>query len=131
VTGTGCKAQSVADKEGSNVFCGTIMRSGWVCYDFKDRRVAPTHYSLRTCTAHGQHCFPTSWVIEVSEDGQRWEVIDRKSEGSSMNLNDFTKTFAVDTPQSGQMVRFRQTGPCNTAGYCMDLTSFELFGTLI
>jgi hypothetical protein len=131
VTGSGSNAPSVADLESSSRFSGKTKVNEWICYDFKERRVMPTHYSLRTCSAGcSPGCFPTSWVIEISENGQSWEVIDRKSEGSSMNQKNFTKTFAIDTPRAGRIVRFRQTGPCK-AHYVMELTSFELFGTLI
>ena len=36
----------------------------WICYDFKERRVTPTSYSIRS--AGGAH--PRWWVFEVSND---------------------------------------------------------------
>jgi hypothetical protein len=131
VTGSQSNAQRVVDFDSSSKFQGSSRANDWICYDFRERRVMPTHYSLRTCSdACSPGCFPTSWVIEISENGQSWEVMDRKSEGSSMNQRNFTKTFAIDTPRTGRLVRFRQAGPCVKAHCVMDLTSFELFGTL-
>ena len=98
----------------------------WIRYDFKNRRVAPTSYSV--C---GGGAYPTSWVFEVSNDGseESWEIIDRRDDGFVIDEYDVTRNFTVSAPPRGsfRFVRFRQIQGCST---CLTLTSFEVFGTL-
>jgi hypothetical protein len=44
-------------------------RNNWVCYDFRERRIVPTHYAIRT-SYYGSHL--KSWVVETSVDGEKW-----------------------------------------------------------
>jgi hypothetical protein len=51
-------AKNVADFKVDSVFCsvrnnGAVphTRNNWICYDFKEKRVVPTHYSIRSAYA--------------------------------------------------------------------------------
>jgi hypothetical protein len=45
-------------------------RINWMCYDFRERRIVPTHYTIRTfdCGPGEKHL--KSWVIDTSADGK-------------------------------------------------------------
>jgi hypothetical protein len=60
-------------------------RNNWLCYDFKDRRIIPSHYSIRTNygPANWQHL--QNWVVEVSDRGEKWSEIDGRENNSELN----------------------------------------------
>ena len=71
--------------------------NSWICYDFKERRVAPTSYSIRMCCWG----FMRSWVLEVSDDGMNWEVIDRQENSNDLKGAFMTHNFVLSAPPSG------------------------------
>ena len=113
----------------------------WICYDFGERSVIPTSYSLRS----GSQYYLRSWVIEVSKDGTEnsWSGIDHR-DNNDLNSVHCTRTFTLcDIPsESFRFVRIRMTnsGYLNTGTgfggtwgsnrYPLALSSFELFGRL-
>jgi hypothetical protein len=52
--------------------------NSWICYDFKDMEVTPTHYSILSYPSEpNQHHHPKSWCLEVSRDGKSWTEVHR------------------------------------------------------
>jgi hypothetical protein len=45
-------------------------RNNWVCYDFKERRIVPTHYAIRTNGTGPGYAHLKSWLVETSKDGK-------------------------------------------------------------
>ena len=97
----------------------------WIRWDFKGRRVAPTSYSIGP-----QNSFPSSWVLEVSNDGSdgSWEVVDRRKDIRDMRDFNRPRNFAIrDPPRRGfRFVRLRRTSTYDR----LKLNSLEFFGTL-
>jgi hypothetical protein len=61
-------------------------RNNWVCYDFKERRIVPTHYTIRTYDygpAGGRHL--KSWLVETSADGESWREVAREEDNKQLN----------------------------------------------
>jgi hypothetical protein len=53
----------------------------WLCCDFKDRRIELTNY----CIAAKVDGFALrSWVVEGSEDGATWIVLDQRQDRTTM-----------------------------------------------
>jgi len=52
----------------------------WIRDDFNERPVRPAARSRTSCGFH-----PKSWGVEVSSDGSRWSVIDRREDNSNVN----------------------------------------------
>jgi hypothetical protein len=71
------------------------MRNSWICYDFKERRIVPTHYTIRTnfYGPFAEHL--KSWLIETSTDGKIWREAARKRGNNQLNGSRFTATFPV------------------------------------
>ena len=96
------------------------------CYDFKDRRVAPSAYTIRSGS------FLWSWVIEVSNVGSQWLEIDRR--GDNHELDEIrVASFPVRFyRESYRMIRIRQTlqkGPDEPEYLIgLELSAFEIFG---
>ena len=66
------------------------------CYDFGEKRVTPTEYSIRSGD-NGPGGHPESWVLEVSNDGSEgsWAVVDRRVNNSDLNANHVTCNFPI------------------------------------
>ena len=123
----------VADLGTNAHFQSNDEPNSWICYNFKERRVAPTSYSIRMCCWG----FMRSWVLEVSNDGMNWEVVDRQENSNDLRGAFMTHNFVLSSPPSGsfRFIRLRQTGKNDGGlGGCPDdtliLTALEVFGTL-
>jgi hypothetical protein len=70
-------------------------RNNWVCYDFKKRRIVPTHYAIRTNWSDpgGDHL--KSWLVEMSAHGKGWREVAREEDKKQLNGMWFTGTFPV------------------------------------
>jgi hypothetical protein len=97
-----------------------------LCYDFKDRRVTPTHYSIRT---HFSNCHLQSWVLEGSLDGMSWAVLDQQTNNATTS-NHPIGTFPVSRSVECRFVRLRQTGKAANETDDLVLLAVELFGSL-
>jgi uncharacterized coiled-coil protein SlyX len=70
-------------------------RNNWLCYDFKQRKFAPTHDGIRSScrgAVHGQNL--RSW-LETSMNGVDWTTIDYKDNNSDLNGKNLTRLFTV------------------------------------
>ena len=102
----------------------------WICYDFKERRVAPTSYSIRS---HRDPPRPKSWEFEVSNDGSSWICVDRREGNCDLLGNGFvTHNFAISSSPGDQFrfLRLRLTGENHSGSNRLDITALEIFGTL-
>jgi hypothetical protein len=111
----------------------------WVCWDFREMRVRPTHYTIRALLLK-------SWVVEGSLDGKSWTEIDRQTNnqdfdyagetctddcaGSASCTDDWeTASFAVSNPSECRFIRLTQTGKRYYDDHLL-LNAVEFFGTL-
>lgn len=116
----------VADREWTSYWSSKNEPNSWIMYDFKNKVVCPTHYSLR-CTEWG---WPKKWKLSGSNDGQTWTILDRR------NTNDLSdnicESFACEGNASlFRFIRVTQTGVRNgwaDKHFC--LSEFEVFGTV-
>jgi hypothetical protein len=53
-------------------------RNNWVCYDFKKRRIVPTHYAIPAHLGDPGNSHLKSWVVETSVDGEKWREVARE-----------------------------------------------------
>jgi hypothetical protein len=106
--------------------------NNWVCYDFGRRRVAPTHYTIRSFAylgPGGPHL--RAWTVEASADGNCWTEIDRRE--GNVQLNDFggTATFQVSKNGVWRCIRLVNIGRNHFGDNCLCIGAFEIFGVLI
>jgi hypothetical protein len=118
----GLHAKFVADMDRLQWFCSTDEPVQWVCWDFLEMRVCPTHYTIGAFRLK-------SWVLEGSLDGANWREIDRKTNTQDFK-GDQTVSFIVVTPMECRFIRLTQTDKnhCNEAE--LILAVVEFFGTL-
>ena len=103
----------------------------WICYNFREARVTPTSYSIRSWRGVAGYDHPKSWVLEVSNDRQIWTVVDRHVDDNALNSACVTCNFQI-TPVSGSFryVRLRLIGPNHSGNYQLHIAWFEVFGTI-
>ena len=124
------KVEHVVELGTNSRLATTMVSDSWIRYDFKDRRVAPTSYSIRSHDV----AYPRSWVLEVSSDGNdgSWQIVDRRDNNFDLNVSHVTRNFAISNRPSGsfRFIRLRQTGPNHRGDGVLEITSLEIFGTL-
>jgi hypothetical protein len=105
--------------------------NSWICYDFKEMEVTPTHYSILSHSSgpnYGNH--PKSWCLEVSGDGTSWTEVHRCENNSDLNGSSQIGTYSVNRSVKCRFVRLRQTGKNHSNNDCFLLPGFEIFGVL-
>ena len=126
--------KNVFDLGTDSAYISKNEKDSWICCDFKDRRVIPTSYSMRSYFGGPGACHLKSWLLEGSKDGTEnsWKEIDRRDNNSDMNTKHVTRNFKISrVPSEGfRFIRLKQTGKNHYGDHCLSLTSFEIFGTL-
>lgn len=129
--------KNAVDFDSNNYFKSSSSGGrAWLKYDFKDKKIRPTHYSIRT-RSDSDSQNPRTWAIEVSNTDQEndWRTIDTKTNVSSVSKRNQSDTFEISTKltsnESYRYIRFRHTD--QTSGNCGNLviSSLEYFGDLI
>lgn len=118
------------------VFTSDIPNS-WLMYDFKDRKVKPSHYSIRShkltwsslCKYHLQ-----SWCIEGSNNKENWTVLDSRKDDRSLVGKSYANTFEIESGKESndffRYLRIRQTNVNSDGKYWLILSALEFFGTI-
>jgi hypothetical protein len=63
---------NLADLTSLNIFLSENKPGQWICWDFREMRICPTHYAVTVQ-------FLKSCLVESSMDGTNWTEIDRRS----------------------------------------------------
>ena len=136
---SGRQARRAVELELNSKFLSENKPNQWICYDFKERRVIPTSYSLCSygtnsdCPKAGNYRdLLKSWVIEVSNDRSSWTEIDRRDNNNDLNDKFACQNFSVSkVPSEGfRFFRLKQTGPNHRGGNALSISAMEIFGTL-
>lgn len=107
--------------------------NSWMCFDFKNSRVAPTFYTIKSTYLEQYHIHPKSWVIEGSIDNTSWEILDEQKNCSFLNGPFLVHTFKIQnlSLKEFKFIRMRITGPNWYNDHRLSIKSFELYGRLI
>jgi hypothetical protein len=122
--------RNAVDLGQQNYFQSENQPNQWLRYDFKDRRIRLTEYSI---AAHTGGWFIHSWVVEGSEDGSTWTTLDERQNNNDANSNHPIATFKVEGNQEleSRFIRLRQTGNSYANHTDLILFGFEVFGLVI
>jgi hypothetical protein len=63
----------VADHSWTDYWYSNNEANSWICFNFKSRHLQLQHYTLKSSKSG---CYFTDWVIEGSNDGSVWIVLD-------------------------------------------------------
>jgi hypothetical protein len=122
-TGPLASLKDVVDLNSPFGFCSKSGPGQWVCWDFGEMRVRPTHYTIK---CH----FLGSWVVEGSLDGEGWTEIDRQTDSPAFNGSEGKGTFPVSKRAGFRFLRLTQTDTDRSGRDCVQLQAVEFFGTL-
>lgn len=106
----------------------------WICFDFKDRQIHLTNYTIRSNFSEANHgAHPKSWVFEGSHDKKEWSVLDERKDCPNLNGKSAIHTFtlAKHTRQDYRYVRMRITDKNWFGNYTLSFAYIELYGALI
>jgi len=112
--------------------CTKPLPNSWFEVDFRQYRVAPTHYSLRHYASWDVEAL-RSWVLEGSTDGLGWYVLSRIENDDSLDKRGDTQTWPVDNHFAGVFVRYlrlTQKGPNSNNHHYLALSGLEVHGQL-
>jgi hypothetical protein len=106
-------------------------RNNWVCYDFKAKRIVPTHYAIRTNVngPGGKHL--KSWLVETSADGRCWQQVDHREDSRELNGICLTATFPVAGGSECRFIRLVNIGRNHYGDDILLISAWEIFGSLI
>ena len=102
----------------------------WLCVDFKEMSFKPTNYTLRTFNCGPGYSHIKTWVLEGSNDGENWTVIDSQTNCNLMNQKRATIIFNCNSDSSFHKLRLKMTGRNHHNGTYLCLSGIDFFGTL-
>jgi hypothetical protein len=106
-------------------------RNNWVCYDFKEMRIVPTHYAIRSnWYGPGWHHLK-SWLIETSGDWESWREVARQEDNKQLNGCRFAATFPVAGGEECRFIRLVNIGQNHGGSDSLTISSWEIFGSLL
>jgi hypothetical protein len=95
-----------------------------VRWDFRKRRVRPTHYTIKSDSLK-------SWAIHGSLDGDNWTQIDQQTDDNHLQNRSHQASFPIAESDRYRYIRLSQIGPNHSGTDQLIVEAFELFGTLI
>jgi hypothetical protein len=134
-------AKNAADLETSSEFRSAYRRNrsetvphtrnNWVCCDFNERRIVPTHYTIPTneLGPGGHHM--KSWLLATSADGKNWRDVDSKDNSQGLNGKWYTDTFMVAGAGEHRLIRLVNIGRNHFEDDQLRIFAWEIFGSLI
>lgn len=122
----------VVDLDNNNkMLFSNDLPNSWIKFDFKERKINPTHYSIKSHTTYVTKSHLKEWVIEGSNDDNDWVTLDSRNNDTSLNNYLACNTFQIKSQnQFFQYIRLKQTGPNNYNRNLLAITSIEFFGKL-
>lgn len=118
----------------SGAFQSVDDENAWLAYDFKNRKVCPSCYSIRSTNWGGTgHSHLQSWIIEGSNDFQNWKMLDLRKNDRSLDGNSFSNTFSIEKRNGDeyfQYLRIMLNGRNTSGGIRLDISALEFFGII-
>lgn len=116
----------------TNYFQSKNTPNSWLSFDFKNHRVIPSAYTIRSFPSGPNAAHPRSWVIEGSNDNDSWEVLDEQNNCAFLNGKGLVHTFTLNHQNENEFkfIRMRLTGTDWYGCNFFIIDSFELYGRL-
>jgi hypothetical protein len=103
-------------------------RNNWLCYDFKERRIVPTHYTIRTNLCDPGFFHLKSWVVETSADGKNWREVAREKNNEQLKGPCVIGTFPVAGGGQCRFIRSTNIGRNHYGNNHLVISAWEIFG---
>ena len=132
----GCDLRNLLKFGQTNYFYTNDLPNSWICFEFINHFIIPTHYTLKSEKSNGVNGrHPKSWVIEVSNnsnDANGWITIDTQRNNSSLNGSNYVHTFSIKNKVTDRykFIRIRQTDKNFHGNNLLLLDSIEFYGQI-
>lgn len=133
------KPENAVDLLGiKNYFQSNDDKNAWLQIDFKNKKVHPTHYSIKSRhegKPKGDNNL-VNWNIEGSNSGNEndWKVLDQRLNVTCLDelcaQNTFDISVHLDPNETFRFLRIRQTGMDSEGLYWVTFSAIEYFGFL-
>lgn len=130
------RPQNAADFTDDDKYFGSKnLKGSWLCYNFKNRKVKPSYYSIKSWQNPKGNHHVKSWEIQASNDEKEWKVLDSRSDENSLDGSNLSKTFDIrfinNSNEFYKYIRIVQVG-LNTGGTLyLNIQSLEFFGDIL
>ena len=121
----------VVDYDNRGFFATANSPNSWIKFDFRERAVKLSGYSLRTRDGSMGDAHLAEWVIECSNDGIRWTTIDTRERNDDLNNNNNFMYYDCRSEHAYRFIRIRQTGQNHRGDNTLVLRHIEFFGSLL
>jgi hypothetical protein len=105
-------------------------RNNRVCHNFKERRIVPTHYAIRTNWSDSGNSHVKSWLVETSVDGENWREVAHEEDNEQLNGSHLTGPFAVAGGRACRFIRLVNIGRNHRGRDTICISAWEIFGSL-
>ena len=117
----------------NKIFMSANSANSWIQFDFKERRVVPTAYTMRSGCTQANWANPYHWQLQGSNDGNSWKTLDAHGSCSDLNGINYIHTYKINNQGNNKYkyLRIYSTGAdCNNS-YFLAFEAIEFFGKLI
>ena len=123
----------VANFDDGTIFSTKNLSGSWICYHFqRGISVIVTSYSIASCCYQGDGS-PKSWVLEGSNNGHQWTVMDRRENDyhlAAMNYSVHNYLIEASPPVRYRYLRIYQTGKNHRSYDSLRIGALEFMGTI-
>lgn len=104
--------KNLVDYESDNFYYSNNEILANICFDFKDKKVNISDYSIKSYDQESYTGHLKDWNIDVSNNGENWITIDSHKNDQTLNGRNIVATFNVQNKdeQFYRFVRLSQTG---------------------
>jgi hypothetical protein len=99
----------------------------WIIWDFKEISIRPTAYTLQS----GFWNFPKTWVVEGSNDGEKWVQLDSQTGNAAIKKCMAPVTITIQSRSAYRYIKLGQGAKNHCGSDHLVISAFELFGTLV
>ena len=140
-----CHGKFACQLDELNYFHSQEIPNCYLQYDFKERRVHPTHYAIRCRHDYdglilyqgmNSGSNPRDWIIEASNTGQEgdWKKLDERKKDPSFRIRNTTEIFYIreklDPNECFRFLRIQNNGKSSDDRDFLIICAFEIYGDL-
>lgn len=120
--------ESIVDfKNNSDTYAHINGNQQLIKFDFKNRKIQIDSYLIK-CSSRSDPI--KSFVVEISDDGNKWEKIDEQNDVSELRNGNRMKLFKIQMTKPFRFIKIDVKESANGCGD-FDMGRFELYGNLI
>jgi hypothetical protein len=119
--------RNVADLTTEQAFVSRSETGQWISWDFRERRVIVTGYAIQAY----RHSHPRGWKIQGSNDETNWVTLHSQEGNENLKTAFAIASWDVENTQAFRIIRLSQTQNNHYDGEYLELSAFEIFGTLL